>query len=129
MTIWKIIFGTYYANINSNKKQTKRKEFYYWDCIANQFSDEEINLLICKKYKKKIRNHVVDPQVDKKNSWKIGDKCFRRNFPRDLFIIIFALFHREFKSFTAKYLKKFSSDETKIIDLTYELEGENIINL
>ena len=44
-------------------------------------------------------------------------------------IIIFALFHREFKSFTAKYLKKFSSDETKIIDLTYELEGENIINL
>ena len=74
---------------------------------------------------------VVDPRVNKEEVLKeTGLKTFS-SIPSNLkfTIIIFALFHDEFKSIDTNKLKEFSTQDTLIFDLTNKLLGEEIIRL
>ncbi len=124
------------SNINSNNNPNKNEKRILLLGLAYKANSSDVRnsklIDLVKNIKKNnFEITVVDPQVDTKKIFEeLGIFVLEEIPSQEIYsIIIFALFHREFKSFTAKYLKKFSSDKTKIIDLTYELEGENIINL
>ncbi len=74
---------------------------------------------------------IVDPKVDVDAVYKeIGYKTFG-SIPinKKYTIIIFALYHDEFKQLTKNKLLEFSLKGTLIFDLTHNLIGEGIINL
>ena len=73
---------------------------------------------------------IVDPKV---NNQDLINKEFIAldNIPKNkkFSIIIFALYHNEFKNIKEKTLESISDKDTIIFDLTNTLSGNNIYNL
>ena len=74
---------------------------------------------------------IVDPLVDKNEVFKKTGLIPLESIPRNkkYTLIIFSLCHKEFEQITKSELLKISCKETRIIDLTNKLSGENIFNL
>lgn len=81
--------------------------------------------------KKDIKFTIVDPKVDKEEVKKDTGLICLSSIPNNkkFSIIIFALYHNEFKTITKTKLLKFSIKGTLIFDLTNNLSGKDIINL
>ena len=80
---------------------------------------------------KGIKFNIVDPKVDKEEVKKITGLTCLSLIPENkkFSIIILALYHDEFKKITKNKLDELSIKGTLIFDLTYNLIGEDIINL
>ena len=80
---------------------------------------------------KDIKFTIVDPKVDKEEVKKITGLTCLSLIPENkkFSIIILALYHDEFKEITKNKLDELSIKGTLIFDLTYNLIGEDIINL
>ena len=74
---------------------------------------------------------IVDPRVERKEVMhRTGIKTLGKIPEYERFsLVIFALFHKEFKNITVKYLKKITNKNAIIFDLTYQLKGKNILHL
>ncbi len=85
---------------------------------------------------KKIKNYgsdiiIVDPKVDQEEVRQSTGLKTLKSIPKNnkFDLIIFALYHKEFKNLKVKYLKEIIYKNSIIFDLTSELSGKNIIHL
>ena len=74
---------------------------------------------------------IVDPRVDNEEVRKKTGLISLESIPVEskYSLIIFALYHNEFKTISVKYLNEISYQNTIIFDLTNQLNGKNILHL
>ncbi len=93
--------------------------------------NSQLILLVKNMIQKKMNITIVDPLVNKEEVFKeIGLKSLNKiPITKKYSVIIFALYHKEFKKLGIKELSKISNKNTIIFDLTNNISGENVFNL
>jgi len=129
------LFEQIKCKLESRKEKIKNKKILllglaYKSNCSDIRNSQLINLI------EKIKNlgfyiDIVDPRVDKEEVRKKTGLLSLKSIPHKskYALIIFALYHNEFKSITVKYLNKISYQNTIIFDLTNQLNGKNILHL